>query len=409
MTDGASAPKRTSALSGLWPCTRDALSDDAVAVVRAQSSQGDRDGHISPEVLDTLRASGYFGLPVPVELEGRGLGLTESCAVQFRLARADPAATIALNMHVFSLGVMVEHWRQRQDTSWLLLEAIATQHRIVASGFAEPGLAGSMLRSGCTAEAVDAGYVVNGRKSPCSLAARADLVCFQVQEVGGAGDILTCLVPTSAPGIRVESTWDWVGMRASESDTLVFDGCEIPDDLVFNRCQPGLDPDGVFAAGVVWFCLTTAASYLGVIDEALGVAVEQMSRQRIAHLARGRHEVTAYHGPLGAVVAGGLESCAAVLAIAAALDSGRAAADVLPTALAIKHRVAGLVATSLATLTEAVGAGSLRTGAPLERLLRDAQAARFHPPTPIATESILAQWLLDGELRLELSERGVTR
>ncbi len=61
-------------------------------------------------------------------------------------------------------------------------EAIAVQHRIIASAFAEPGLGAALLRSTVKARRAGGkkGYIVAGVKSPCSLAAYCDLVCFQM-------------------------------------------------------------------------------------------------------------------------------------------------------------------------------------------------------------------------------------
>jgi alkylation response protein AidB-like acyl-CoA dehydrogenase len=324
--------------------------------------------------------------------------------VQRTLAHADPALTIALNMHLFSLGVMVEHWRREGDATWLLLEAIATQHRVVASGFAEPGLAGSLLRSSCTARRTSKdGYVIDGVKTPCSLARRADLICMQVQEADPPGDLLIALVPMGAPGIVVEPTWDWIGMRASESDTVRIDGCEIPNDLVFYRCAPGTSPNEITAAGAVWFCLTTATSYLGVLEQAITAAVDALNRQTVHHTGRARGQLSTYQVPLGEVVADVLESNAAVVGLARAMDERWCGApDLLPAALAVKQRVAHATATGIEILSELMGAGALRRGAPVERLVRDAQAAKYHPPTPLVTRQILGRWMLGGELRIEV-------
>src|SRR5438445_192126 len=141
----------------LWPPTEGLIPGESLAAIGAAAAAGDETGRVPDESLEAVRASGYLGLPVPKEFEGGGASALECCAVQRRLAAADPALALALNMHLFSMGVMVAHWRRERDTSWLLLEAIATQNRLVASAFAEPGLSGSFLRSHCRARRVDGG------------------------------------------------------------------------------------------------------------------------------------------------------------------------------------------------------------------------------------------------------------
>lgn len=83
--------------------------------------------------------------------------------------------------------------------------------------------------------------------------------------------------------------------------------------------------------------------------------------------------------------------------------------DLLPYALAIKQRVAELAVRGVGQLTELMGAGGLRLGAPMERLVRDVQAARFHSPTPLVENQILGRSALGGELRVELHDDDETK
>ena len=185
----------------------------------------------------------------------------------------------------------------------------------------------------------------------------------------------------------------------------MFDGCEIPDDLVFHRTTPGFDPDDVFAAGLVWFSLTTAAAYLGLVEAALEAAVDSLHHQRVDHLGVTRAEVVAYQLPLGQVVGDLLEATGAVVATAGALDSRvLSPGDILAHALAAKRRVAQIAVSTVDRLAELMGAGALRVGQPLERLVRDVQAARYHPPTQVVTEQVLGRWALGDELRVEVDD-----
>ncbi|QOK94919.1 acyl-CoA dehydrogenase family protein (plasmid) [Ralstonia pseudosolanacearum] len=85
---------------------------------------------------DTLGRHGYFGLPIPSEYGGSGASVLECCAIQARLAQVDAGLAVGMNMHLFSTGVILEQWRAKQDLSWALLEAVATQKRLIASAFA---------------------------------------------------------------------------------------------------------------------------------------------------------------------------------------------------------------------------------------------------------------------------------
>ncbi|MGA7732803.1 MAG: acyl-CoA dehydrogenase family protein [Chloroflexia bacterium] len=395
------------ALGTIWPSTHTLLPEDVLAEFADEAAAADEQGVLSRATIDRLRGTGYFGLPVPVEFQGGGAGLLECAAVQRRLAMADPALAIAVNMHLFSLGMAVEHWRRHHDSCGLLLEAIASQNRIVASAFAEPGLGGALLRSTAKARRTAGGYLVTGVKSPCSLAAYCDLVSFQMQaDPAEPEGLMMAAIPARTQGVRVERTWDSLGMRASGSDTLLLEECFVPDELIFHRCEPGVDDDDVFAAGLVWFCVTTTATYLGLVKAAIDAACSDLRRSTLSHLGSARADLPSVQGQLGEFVAPTLALEAACAAVAERLDSRQHdPRSLVPTAIAIKHASIDACIRAVEGAAELVGGKSYARTGKLARLWRDVQAVRFHPPTRLATRQMLGKWTLKLPFSFELDER----
>ena len=58
--------------------------------------------------FDELRASGYLSTPLPVELGGAGLSLSEVNHLQRRLAYHAPATALGVNMHVYWVGMAAD-------------------------------------------------------------------------------------------------------------------------------------------------------------------------------------------------------------------------------------------------------------------------------------------------------------
>lgn len=385
----------------LWPDVATLLPEDALARIADHAADADRSGELATDSLAILRDAGFPGAAVPAQFGGAGASLLECCALQRRLGAADPALAVAVNMHLFSVGLMVEHWRRRSDTSWLVMEAIATQRRLLASAFAEPHLGGSVTRSTMRATRVPKGWAVSGVKRPCSLAAVADLVCLQVQ----AGDeLLVALLPTTAPGLSVERTWNSLGMRASGSDTLRLDECVIPDELVFYRAPAGAEDDDVLAAGIVWFCLTSTSVYLGLAQAAIGSARSVTTRQRVAHLDAARAELPSVQALLGDHLARLFALEAACVAVAGRLDDDADPQELLPAALAVKQTAIDVVPELVGALAESCGGAAYGRSLPLERYWRDAQAICFHPPTRAATRQFLSRRSLGVPAFLDLDE-----
>ena len=397
------------AAAAIWPETHARIGDDVLADIAAQAAAADESGTLSAATLDRLRSSGYFGLPVPEVLQGGGAGLLECAAVQRRLAKADPALAIAANMHLFSLGMAVEHWRRHRDSCGLLLESVATQGRIVASAFGEPGLGGALLRSTMQARRVEGGYRLTGTKSPCSLAACCDLICFQMQ-ADAPPSVMMAVMPAKAQGIRVKQTWDALGMRGSGSDTLMFEDCLVPDELIYHRSEPGVDNDEVFAAGIVWFCVTTTVTYLGVTDAVRELACAGLHQSTLHHPGAPRALLPSVQGQLGELLAPILALEAGCAAIAERLDGGRHdPRDLVPIAVAAKHQAVEACIRAVEGMNELAGGSAFARTATLARLWRDVQAARFHPPNRLTARQLLGKWALALPFSFELDERPNSR
>jgi alkylation response protein AidB-like acyl-CoA dehydrogenase len=394
------------AATAIWPPTERLLDECLVSDIADRAAAADESGVLALSTINLLRDAGYFGLPVPSELDGGGATLVECAAIQRRLGKADPALAVALNMHLFSVGMAVEHSRRR-DACGLLLSAIATQRRVLASAFAEPGLGGALLRSNVKAVRTAGGYTVTGIKSPCSLAAHCDLVCLQMQaDPPEPNGLLLALVPSSLPGIRVESTWDSLGMRASGSDTLRFDGCFVPNQLIFHRCEPGYDDDEVVAAGLVWFCVTTTATYLGVVSAAVDAARDGLQSAVLPNGGARRADSPSVQGTLGESLAGTVALEAACAAVAERIDRKQCdPRSLVPVAIAMKHVAVEACIGAVEGAAELLGAKSYARTGKLARFWRDVQAARFHPPTRLASRQLLGKWALQLPFNFELDER----
>ncbi|MEX5634489.1 acyl-CoA dehydrogenase family protein [Parafrankia sp. FMc2] len=394
-------------VDAIWPDTEHLLPESVVTELAGLAEENDRGGRLADRSVEALRECGYFGLPVPVEFHGGGASLVECCAVQRRLGAADAGLSVGMNMHLFSMGYMVEHWNRHHDESAQLMEAIARTGQIVASAFAEPGLGGALTRSNCTARRVGDTWVTNGVKVPCSLAERSDLLCLQmIDEAGGPESLLVALVPTSTPGVAVERTWNTLGMRASESDTVRLTECAIPDDLIIHRCAPGSVGDDVFAAGNGWFCTTATACYLGVATAAIDQARRALAGSRVSHLEVTRAALPSFQSALGDILADVLPLEVACAGLARQLDEHKTdPRDLTPAMLALKQQAIEKTIRAVELAAELVGVASYAAHGPASRLIRDVHAARYHPPTRFVTRQLLGRWALGLPWSFELTER----
>src|ERR1700728_3965668 len=97
------------------------LSGEMLARFESRAGTYDRENRFFDQDFEELRATGYFRLPVPVELGGAGFTLAQMACEQRRLAYYAPATALAANMHIYWVGLAADLLcRGDKSLEWLL-------------------------------------------------------------------------------------------------------------------------------------------------------------------------------------------------------------------------------------------------------------------------------------------------
>jgi alkylation response protein AidB-like acyl-CoA dehydrogenase len=364
-----------------------ALAERLAEGFAARAGEHDRDGTYPFEAIDALKAAGYFAAPIPVELGGLGVASAHDLVVaSSRLARGDASVAIGVNMHLVAvlnmerrLAVAVAAGADRRARAFASsLEEIARQGIILAAAVSEPGQ--DLTRPGTIATPTASGWRIDGRKLFCTMSPAAtdlyvSVTCAEDDRYAYA------MVPTDAPGVTVNDDWDALGMRASGSNSVTFDGVEVPENAVRGGFRAG-DPLPYIERNLVAGLFHAAAS-LGIAESADAIALRGAAK-RINGAARPRMQI--------ADNAVDLAAARAVLSRAAALiDEHRAAdpaddagADELNALFAEAQAAKAFVNEAAGRAVERAlalsgGAGYVN-GSSLARAYRDVRAATFMHP-----------------------------
>lgn len=374
-----------------------ATSDEMLRRFESRAAGYDRENRFFAEDFEELRATKYLLLPVPKEFGGGGMSLAGVCREQRRLAYYAPATALAVNMHLYWLGVAADLWR-RGDRSleWVLQEAAGGE--VFAAGHAEAGNDVPLLLSTTKAERVAGGYRFTGRKLFGSLSpvwTRFGLHAMDTSDPARP-TIVHAFMPRDAEAYIIRETWDALGMRATRSDDTVLENAFVPDRYVA-RVLPagaaGLDPFvlSVFA----WALLGFGNVYYGLARRALDQAVASSKSKRSLGLGRS----LAYHPEIQHAIADmvlELESIGPHLErIAEDWSQGLDHGSEWPAKiLAAKyHAVEGSWKVVDIGLDVTGGSGIFRTSG-YERLMRDARMGRLHPGNSFLTHEIVAKTAL---------------
>ncbi|MFF4734658.1 acyl-CoA dehydrogenase family protein [Streptomyces sp. NPDC001262] len=343
--------------------------------------------------LDAFRRAGGPGLLIPGVYGGGGAGALEAVRVGRALGALSPSLGVATAMHNFSVASLVAlvGSADASGLEWMLIEGIARDRLLVASGFAEGRTGSGILDASVTARPVDGGFLVNGSKKPCSLTRSMNLLTAGVAlpaEGGGEGSELgVALVPADSPGISRRPFWEAPFLAGAESDEVLLEDVFVPGELMLRtQTELGTGLDTLQTVGFVWFELLVTSAYTG--------AVARLSETA---LAAGRGSATDR-----AALITGMEAAAALAEhVARRVDDGRVGNEELAASLTARYAVQELLVDTADRAAELLGGLAFATAPDIGHLLAVSRALAFHPPSRSSTAQALVDHHAGAPLRVQ--------
>ncbi|GKS73537.1 acyl-CoA/acyl-ACP dehydrogenase [Acidovorax sp. SUPP950] len=346
----------------------------------ARAAAHDREASFPHQNFADLQQAGLLALAAPRSLGGQGASAAQLGEVVGAVAQGCPATALVLTMQYIQhrgMGRPGSAWpveRARQ----LVQEAVQGVSLINALRV-EPEL-GSPARGGLpatVARRTAEGWRLSGHKvySTGAPALRWYVVWARTDDAEPRTG--SFLVRAGQPGVRIEPTWDHLGLRASGSHDVLFDEVAVPADHVLElrlpkdwaRGEPAMQAEMAVMLGSLYTGVARAARHwlVGFLQERKPASLGAP----LATLARAQEAVGRIEGLL-------FTNDRLIAGLAAALDTGAP----LPS------EESGLVkATTTHNAIEAVQSALALTSNhglarknPLERHLRDVLCGRVHTP-----------------------------
>jgi len=353
----------------------------------ARAAAHDRYGTFPADDFADLRTAGLFGLMAPRRLGGAGAGFADYAAIAYELARGNGATALIFNMHASVTGALSGVTDELAEALGLPPEALRARDdylRAAAGGawyavaMSERGVGSRLSQMSTRYRPVDGGFRIEGAKTFCSGAGNADAYLVAARSADEPEKVSQFLVP-AGEGLRVEPTWDALGMRATASHDLHVDAT-VPSGALLG----GVEGLALVVAQLAphWMVASYAAVYVGVARAAVDAAIEHVNERKLAHLPAIRARI----GRADAAVAA---AHLAVLEAARRVDAAPGDAETNRWVWRAKLLAGTTAAEVAASMLEAAGTSAMRRGHPLERLYRDARAGSLQP----ATSDVCADWL----------------
>jgi alkylation response protein AidB-like acyl-CoA dehydrogenase len=347
------------------------------AALARTASEYDRTGAFPHEGIRVAHEAGLLTATVGAVHGGPGVGVTDLARILLALGKGDPSVALIASMTLFP------HLIEARRPTWppalyaALLAQSAVRPTLINNCRVEPEL-GSPARGGLpstVARPTAGGWSISGHKRFVTGAAGLAYFLVWARTDEPAPRVGTFVVSGDGDGIAIVPAWDQLGLRASGSHDVVFDGAVALDHLGLVAADARAQQDNL-AGGAIH--LPLAALYVGVARAAQD-AFHRFAHERVpANLGRPVATSDRFKAAAGEieVLLTGAERL--ILDATSRFDAGAevAGTDGLGArVLASRHAVA---AVTLAV--RLLGNPGLSRDLPLERHFRDVQSALVHAP-----------------------------
>jgi alkylation response protein AidB-like acyl-CoA dehydrogenase len=345
----------------------------------------DRDASFPFDALARLQQEGLLGLTVARRLGGGEAGLARCVALVGTVAQGCPATALVLAMQLIQQRVISvnPYWpaalRDQVGRDAVERGALINALRV------EPAL-GSPARGGLPetiVRRVPGGWSLSGRKIYSTGAPGLSWFMVFARTDEPEPRVGMVLVPADAPGVTIVETWDHLGLRASGSHDVVFDGTPVPDTHLVDMRSPAgwsaKDPDQA-----AWSTMLVAALYTGVAIAARDWLVGFLRDRVPSNLGASLATLPRMQEAVGGIEALLTTNRRLTLSAATDFDQGRG-----PSTLECNLLKNVVAENAIAAVQQAValtGNHGLSRANPLERHLRDVLCARIHTPQADAAQ-----------------------
>ena len=215
---------------------KQSIREFAETAVAPHVAEWDEAQRFPSELVPTLADLGLMGAVLPAEYGGSGLSYPEYVVVIEEIARVDGSIALFLAAHnslcvnhIFLIGTEEQKRRYLPD--------LASGKKIGSWALTEPG-SGSDASSARTYASRDGDhYILNGSKNFITNASVAGTYVVLAVTERGAGHrgLSAFIVDRDTPGFSIGKKENKLGMRASDTATLILEDCRVPEENLLGK------------------------------------------------------------------------------------------------------------------------------------------------------------------------------
>jgi butyryl-CoA dehydrogenase len=231
--------------------------------VKPFAHQMDRDAVYPSELVRRLAELGFMGIFVPDELGGSGMDLVCYAIALEEISKRWASLGVIMSVQNSLVCAPLLHFGSPAQKK-KYLSSLARGHSLGCYSLTESGAGSDAGSIQTRAERSGDHYVLNGSKIFTTNGSRADvaLVYAVTDPAMGKKGISAFIVDTKSSGLTVGKLEDKLGLRSSDTASLLFEDCRVPRENLL-----GQEGEGYRIA-----LATLDGGRIGIAAQALGIA-----------------------------------------------------------------------------------------------------------------------------------------
>ena len=257
---------------------RKMVRDFAETEVEPLAADIDAEHRFPEETVEKMAQYGLLGVPFPTEYGGAGGDHISYAITVEELSKKCASTGVICSAHTSLCCWPIFNWGTEEQRQKYLPDLLSGK-KLGAFGLTEPN-AGTDA-SGQQTRAVDGGdcWILDGAKVFITNGGYADVfvVMAMTDKSKGNHGISSFIVEKGDPGFSIGKTEDKMGICASSTTELIFQGCKIPKDRLLGEIGDGFK---VAMSTLDGGRIGIASQALGIAQGALDVTIEYMKARK---------------------------------------------------------------------------------------------------------------------------------
>lgn len=243
----------------------------AEAEIAPSAVERDKKAEFPADIVKKLGDLGFLGMMVSPQYDGAGLDTISYVLAMIEISKVDASVGVIMSVNNSLVCYGIEKWGSDYIKE-NYLKPLSRGEKLGAFALSEPEAGSDATKQNTSAHKEGDQWVINGMKNWITNGISADyfLVVAQTDKEKAHHGITTFLVEKGTPGFGHGIKEDKLGIRSSDTCSLTFENCKVPEKNIIWEVGKGFN----FAMN------TLNGGRIGIAAQACGIAEAALDASR---------------------------------------------------------------------------------------------------------------------------------